>query len=688
LSFLNPLILFGLAAATLPILIHLLARTKSKTIRFSTLEFLKKLEHDQIRRIRLRQLLLLILRTLIVIFIVLAFARPTLKGNAAAMRSNAGSSMAIILDNSLSMQRPHNGQSLYTKAQKHAGALAELMRPGDESFLISAADTSLIISKRAFHEPSVLLREINELPMSYRRTNFNAALNMAFTLLASSQNLNKEIYLLSDMQRNGFAQDSLAVAQNQRLFLWPLEAGETANLSILKARLSSTILQRGAVAEAVVTVRNTGDAAFDNALIQFWVNERRAAQTTLQLNPGETVTKVFRFVLENSGFSFARFQLEDDDLLEDNTALVTFYVPEKIAVGLIGEDSDLFHLTLAATTEQNEANFQMQRIPLAGFNAASLNDFNLLVFSNVSQYSRNLGEKLKIFVENGGGLFFVLGDKVDIRSFNANIASALHLPQVVDVVGFPDGRGALLLEKYDISHPLFTGVFQSSSAEFTKPKFRFAVKVLMTDNIHSIMQYSNGDPFLFERPLGQGRIIVMTSGFGERLTDLSRRTIFAPLMSRILAYGGSGNVTGNTALHIGDEIRFHLQAEEVNRTLEMKRPDGDYDRLKPVMTPTGPWIYYALTNLPGIYELIVDGIIRSKWTVKIDAKEFEATPMPIKELQNSAAATVLHDNMDLDKSIAAARHGKELWRYFAIAAFLLLIAEMLIYREKGEVAAD
>src|SRR3972149_6434833 len=102
-TFLNPFILFGLAAAAIPILIHLLNKRKLRTIEFSTLSFLKELQKNTMRKITLRQWLLLLLRTLIIIFLVLAFSRPALKGNFGTIGSHAKTTLVIVLDNTASM---------------------------------------------------------------------------------------------------------------------------------------------------------------------------------------------------------------------------------------------------------------------------------------------------------------------------------------------------------------------------------------------------------------------------------------------------------------------------------------------------------------------------------------------------------------------------------------------------------
>ncbi|HXG39208.1 MAG TPA: BatA domain-containing protein, partial [Bacteroidota bacterium] len=78
-TFLNPLVLLGLLAAAIPILLHLFNLRKLRTIEFSTLTFLKELQKSKIRRIKIRQWLLLLLRTLLVILLVMAFARPTVR---------------------------------------------------------------------------------------------------------------------------------------------------------------------------------------------------------------------------------------------------------------------------------------------------------------------------------------------------------------------------------------------------------------------------------------------------------------------------------------------------------------------------------------------------------------------------------------------------------------------------------
>src|SRR5687768_4361997 len=101
--FLNPFILVAMAAASIPLLLHLLNLRKLRTVEFSSLKFLKELQKTRIRRLKLKQILLLILRTSLVIFAVLAFARPALHGSAGLPGSHASTTAVILIDDSFSM---------------------------------------------------------------------------------------------------------------------------------------------------------------------------------------------------------------------------------------------------------------------------------------------------------------------------------------------------------------------------------------------------------------------------------------------------------------------------------------------------------------------------------------------------------------------------------------------------------
>src|SRR5437016_14597421 len=75
-TFLHTLALVGLAAAAIPALLHLLERRVPPEAEFPPLRYLSEAERQNARRLKLRHLLLLLLRTALIVLLALAAARP------------------------------------------------------------------------------------------------------------------------------------------------------------------------------------------------------------------------------------------------------------------------------------------------------------------------------------------------------------------------------------------------------------------------------------------------------------------------------------------------------------------------------------------------------------------------------------------------------------------------------------
>src|SRR6185295_14242836 len=100
-----PLVLVGLGALAIPVLIHLIQREKKRVVEFPSLMFLRKIPYQSVRRRRIRDWFLLLMRLTALALIVLAFPRPVFKRNELAAATQNGAREAIILvDTSYSME--------------------------------------------------------------------------------------------------------------------------------------------------------------------------------------------------------------------------------------------------------------------------------------------------------------------------------------------------------------------------------------------------------------------------------------------------------------------------------------------------------------------------------------------------------------------------------------------------------
>src|ERR1044072_1791952 len=103
-AFLNPIFLLGAMAAALPVLVHLVRRTRAVKLEFPSLMFLRRIEQKTIRKRRLRNLLLLALRCAALLLLALAFARPYFTSANSNSAANSQSSSVILVDDSYSMR--------------------------------------------------------------------------------------------------------------------------------------------------------------------------------------------------------------------------------------------------------------------------------------------------------------------------------------------------------------------------------------------------------------------------------------------------------------------------------------------------------------------------------------------------------------------------------------------------------
>ncbi len=81
-SFLNPIMLAGIAAVAVPIIIHLLNRRKFQKVIWAAMRFIQTSVEQNQRRLRLEDMILLALRCLLLALLALALARPAILSNA------------------------------------------------------------------------------------------------------------------------------------------------------------------------------------------------------------------------------------------------------------------------------------------------------------------------------------------------------------------------------------------------------------------------------------------------------------------------------------------------------------------------------------------------------------------------------------------------------------------------------
>jgi hypothetical protein len=190
LSWINPLYLSGLLLLALPVLIHLVQKQHSQGMRFPSLMFLKQIPQREKRRLEIRHWLLLVLRCLLLLLIVLAFARPffNTEGGANGLEPERQDSV-IVLDRSYSMRIADHWQ----QARDQALQLVEQKQARDRIGVILIDDQAEIISDLSTSAAD-LRRLLEEQSPGFKSTRLPLAIEQAARLLATSNASRKQIY--------------------------------------------------------------------------------------------------------------------------------------------------------------------------------------------------------------------------------------------------------------------------------------------------------------------------------------------------------------------------------------------------------------------------------------------------------------------------------------------------------------
>jgi len=194
LAFLQPVVLFGLAAAGIPTLLHLLTRRQPPTVPFPAVRYLADTERRQSRRIKLRNLLLLLLRTLLIVLLVLAAARPVASVKVGA--GHAPTALALIVDNSLSSGVVVGGRRVLDGFADQARRIVERVQPDDRLWIVLADGIPRRMSPT---EAEDALQRVTPQP---RRLDVGGAVRTAELAMAAEVAAVREVIVLSDLQRS------------------------------------------------------------------------------------------------------------------------------------------------------------------------------------------------------------------------------------------------------------------------------------------------------------------------------------------------------------------------------------------------------------------------------------------------------------------------------------------------------
>jgi hypothetical protein len=710
-TFLNPLLLFGLAAATIPILLHLFNLRKLRTIEFSTLTFIKELQKTRIRRLRLRQILLLILRTLLIIFLVFAFARPTLKGSlAGTLGSHAKTSAALLVDDSFAMTVDDERGELLKQAKGAAETIVGLLNQGDEVFLVRLSEIHRGVPddvQMGMRDFALLRKEIEQIRPSYVHTPIEEALRYAAKLLSKSSNFNKEVYLFSDFKSGSFDLPTASSAQEKlfprevRFFFVPLGRRPIQNLGIESVSIPSSIFEQSRPFTVAVRIGNYSAAAVQDHVVSVYLNGTRVTQRGVDIQSGASADVEFSVVPNAFGYISGFVELEDDDFEYDNHRYFVVYVPEHIRVLIVGRPADARYVSLALATRQSASgsSFDLQKVSPNQLSSVQIDAADVVVLTNSQDLSTPQVNELASFVANGGGIIIFPEPQVQPDVFNKVVGAPLKLPTITGIDGGVSQSGSFVeFEKIDLRHPVFQGMFeeqggspQGQRAAATRrsvesPRVSSSVRYALTPRSNPIITLSNGAALLVEQQVGSGRAFLYSVAADLQWSDFPLKGLFVPLLHRSISYLDQEREQPSETL-AGDEI---LLKSRVRAGVPWTVLDPDKGEV--IVTPSSvgsrQMARFTGTDRVGIYTVAAGKETVEMFAVNLDPRESNTTNAPAAVIEgmlhrlgiDPASVKEVREPRDLQRTILQSRFGVELWKYLLLAALIAALAEMIVAR--------
>jgi len=708
-TFLNPAVLFGLLAASIPVLIHLLNLRKLKKIEFSTLTFLKEMQKNRIRRIKLKQWILLALRVLIIILLVFAFARPTLEGVAIGGTTSAAKTTSVfILDDTFSMSVIDANGSYLNQAKETIRELINNLQEGDEACLILVSGKNNDEIKASSNLKEIIDR-IAEVEPAYTSGLINTAVVKAAEVLSESENFNKEIYIFSDFQESritekGSVSDlSQLLTENVKIYTFNYSGKSVYNAGIDKIDVESQIFEKDKPVAFSITVTNYSSDDINNLVVSLFVNSERKAQQSLNLPAGSSSVITLEALLNQTGYNEVFAEIEDDEILHDNRRYTTVFIPEKIPLIIFYDiESDTRFVELALTSSGSSEIFsennsgEISKRNLSQLSSVNLNRYDVIFIIGSENF--NDAQQLNDFVNNGGGLFIFPGSNSTEQNFN-NLLSSLNLPPVQGSFGkAEDKENVVNFEKTEFMHPLFQNIFtEGVKKKIESPDIFHHFRASTGGRGTPIITLMNGSFFLAEFQSGSGKVLVSTSAPILSWSDFPLKGIFPPLINKSVFYLASGNRAEKSFL-AGETIFANISNRSVSGLkIEKPSPQTD-DVIEEFIKPEGAAadnFSYSNTDFTGILKVYTGNELIEKIPVNHN---------PLESIVNSTKENLFenylseinfkgtHINISKDQNpvevILQARFGSELWKLFLFAAILTAIIEMLVARNMKKELAE
>ncbi len=593
-SFLSPLFLIGVLGASIPAVIHLYSKRKAVTYKFAAIDFILQAQNRAFGGTRFRNILLLVLRSLIIGFLAIAIAKPYITDSSskesAFYNNTFPSANVLIMDDSFSMGYEVEGRQLFQLAKEMAKTVLDDMGVNDEVAIMFTSNAGLDIPS-ALPElktgKDIAKKAIESSLISYTSKGMILSIDKANSLLSLSECVVKRLFIFTDFTKNGWGfHDNGKGAEDKEGFNG---GGSTDNFFQLDSQVSTYLvnvsgdIKSGNVCvsdvdpyvvdssdqnefNVKVTINNFSDIKINNLIVQLFIDNDLYSQGFVNLDPWSMEIKEFLCRTVSDKRVPCRVEVMEestsrvDHLDIDNVHHFILGGAGKVNVLIVDGDpgvnrykSESFYLEKVISPDSGQLSHIKSRVMNSTeFESTELDAFDLIIFCNIEVLSNEKINDLESFVQSGGALLFAVGDKVKVDYYNDAFKRLLpYSLRRVNVFGSQslDGMVECVSFERPVSGRIFHDIFSDLSDDDLHSLYfyktfminpgsesseSFSGQTHKSSNSSVILQFSNNLPALVIGKYGSGTTALFTSTFDRDWNNLPIKPLFLPIVYRLI----------------------------------------------------------------------------------------------------------------------------------------------------------
>ena len=700
--------LFWLAAASIPIAIHLLTRRQKERQQWAAMQLLMEVIEKESKRVRIEQLILLAIRVLILVLLAFALARPFLgsqsQGDEGANASSA-TLWIVAIDTSYSMDYlPEEGKvSQFERAKEYLEDVIHAAKTGDAFWIVELAQPCRLVNQLPTFSKENALSAVAKLQQLHTGANLLEGLQLVEDLANQAEEIEglpacTHVLILSDLGEDSWQpvlQEATGREQLDRLAaqtkfqVVPFNSDASRNVAVEELRVNKNTVTVSESLEVDLTVTNIDQNAEADLKLELLLDDRLVEEKVGVLSAGEKAAYHFSIEPGEVGEHIVAARVGPDSLMPDNERRQVVIVRESTRVLVVAEqqsEAELYRTCLLPPGLEDASNLELDAVRPTELALRSLAEFDVVLINDCEALSNGSVDRLVRFAENGGGLVFVLGARVNSEWWNKKAATsfAVSLKSI-------EGDGVLSIDplgyKSSFAEP-FLGF--PDAGLITTPIFRYW-DVQLKDGFTVDLALSDGAAFLASRAIGAGQIAVLTSApeSGAEANKESWNAIaawpsFVPLLDQIVQVVSQPEDNAKNIL-VGKTLSGTISATE-NTDLRMEKPDGSQQVVSfsnAEKSVKQEWAFRQTLH-QGVYRLNKGQQEAGVFVANVNPQESALTSvkLPAKFTRVPESKTTIPADSEASLSI-----NDSFSRFLLVLLLVLVVSESLVARWIGRRAA-